>query len=252
MAKVCSDEYKYMLEHKYGYEHRCGYDHNGSEIDNNKFTCFNRTQLSNPLNPLNKCLLVSSRKSYYYIYNYKPSIIINRIKYNNQNNTFLQSYMVNLSTIFDLQDDTHTKRCNCIAITLYWTDKLDLMPLLSYLTSIWQSVKNVNDALVDWIVRVYLDESVHQALINKYNDNDNDLTTYLGRDRHRVWEDCMDTYNNIINADNTEIYTYLCEDDDYTTERKRLLRFLPFIDPQVNMVIVRDTYGEKCRWYRFI
>jgi len=54
-------------------------------------------------------------------------------------------------------------------------------------------------------------------------------------------------YKEIINADNCEIYTYICEESLYQNlefthhGKKRLTRFYPLIENDTNTVVIREA-----------
>ena len=109
---------------------------------------------------------------------------------------------------------------------------------MKYLTSIKQTLINVKSALPNFLVRLYLDSSVHESF-NIYDKDD--------IFEHQI-EICRQYYQEIINADNCEVYTYFCEEPPLNPEfinhgKKRLMRFYPLIGNDTNTVVIREADG---------
>ena len=193
-------------------------------LDSNKIT--------NPLTSQNNdCVLINTKKHKYYIHDYNPEIIINKLK-----------------TELQISDDILSKYnnipkkncCNVISISLYSTefdgkvsDYLYSRGVLNkYLPSINRTVKNVKKKLKDWIVRLYLDISV-------YNIIDDIKTEYPDNI-------LVKTFNEIINSENVEIYTIKCDSFLLRTDeiaKRRTYRFLVLRDPDVNICAIREADG---------
>jgi hypothetical protein len=206
--------------------------------------------------------------NYYSIYRYIDENIDNNIieninlaiqKYNktiesninsiNKYNTHIEQYKKILSsnnTLFanDIFDKTPSENCcNVVAITLYLSlnknnhDQYDTFfnNASKYILSIYRTVKNVETDLKGWIVRVYFDDSVY-CTIKKFIDS-NDIK----------YQSLIDSFNYINNSDIVEIYIYDCPDDTDNKYFNRMLRFLPFIEKDVNTCICRDADGIVSR-----
>jgi hypothetical protein len=179
------------------------------------------TKVPNPDNASETCVLITTKKTKYYTYTYNPSKIHK-----------LLSETKFFPTAEEVFDFTIRERCcNCISISLYDTS-LSLETLVTYLTTIERSIKNIKQCLPDWVVRIYLDPSV-LALIQANPDG-------------KYANDIKDIIDNIYEADNVEIYTYCCKDIlNKTTDiiRARTFRFLPITEQDVNISITRQADG---------
>ena len=175
----------------------------------------------NPLGYPSKCALITSKKLKYYVHRYAPEEMIKLL---------IQRLGRDLvSTRFD--ETICEKCCNIISISLYF---IGCIPdnMAKYLMSIERTVKNVQNNLPDWIVRIYLDESVHNCMKTI------EITSLEKK-----------AYDYIISAPNVEIYTYNCPSiPDENIARKRTYRFLPFSDEDVNICIVREADGIVSNW----
>jgi len=175
----------------------------------------------NPLGYPSKCSLISSKKKEYYVHKYDPTNMIRLLKQR------LHEDLV--STRFD--ETICEKCCNVISISLYFIECIPYN-MAKYLMSIERTVKNVQNNLPDWIVRIYLDESVHNCMKTI------EITSLEKK-----------AYDYIISAPNVEIYTYNCEViPGENIARKRTYRFLPFSDEDVNICIVREADGIVSNW----
>lgn len=174
---------------------------------------------ANPLNRKETCTLLNKKKDSYYIHTYNPTQILEKMK-----------DFPDISNHFDLT--IRHNCCNCISISLYFTDKLPPKQCVSYLGSIRRTVTNVRKNLPDWLVRLYLDSSVHRKMVNSPE----------GKYKKFI----KDSLNFLIDAPNVEIYTYCCSkilDNSTPISRTRIFRFLPLSDPDVNIKIIREADG---------
>jgi hypothetical protein len=209
-------------------------------------------QVDSPFNISEKCILKTTKKTEYYIFennvqNLEKNINNNLIKIYGQNADLF------LNNIKNMYDFNNYKNCaNVISITLYnilgleINENTDLKDNISqiylfvtYLNSITKTVKNVGQYLKNWIVRLYFDDSVYNIMnrINKSLDDDIiDIKKWMGSD----WEYIHDS---LI----TEIYIYECPIHDKNKinfiYKNRMLRFLPLIDTDVNICICREADG---------
>jgi hypothetical protein len=167
----------------------------------------------------------------------------NKNKINKNNNTVAQyneSLLANIDVakknIFD--DRLTTNCCNVISITLYLSfDDINYIyeNVSKYILSIYRTIKNVESDLKGWIVRIYFDDSVY-CVIKKLND--------INDDKYKI---LIEKFNYINNSNIVEIYTYDCPDDTKNKYLNRTLRFLPFINNDVNTCICRDADGIVSR-----
>jgi hypothetical protein len=189
-----------------------------------------------------KCTLQNTKKTQFYIHKYNPERILNNVI-----NTF-SSFGYNDEQINEIVDifDTEQKIncCNVISITLYCifrensSDLKDMENIDIYMKSIKKTIKNVQKCLKDWIVRIYLDISCFNAIKK--------AEKYEGDDKYnkKIKESILESFNFIINNEITEIYTITCQNDaTKNIHRKRTLRFLSLIDPEVNACILREADG---------
>jgi hypothetical protein len=162
-----------------------------------------------------KCKVINSKKIDYYQFKYDPKDILNKI-----NPIFEDKYQV-----FDFQKKKNC--CYCISISLYFKPQISLVDIYKYLNSIYASIRNAKLFLSNWLVRLYLDSSVHQVL-EKTSD------PFICK-----------VYNQIFNEENVEIHIYQCQ--DIPMERIRTFRFLPMIDETVAKCAVREADGYLCK-----
>jgi len=163
----------------------------------------------------NSCRLESSIKKEYYKHNYNPSKVYENLKRYYEEKE--------LKEIFNLKNKSEC--CKCIAISLYYkkSDYINNTFLYNYLISILKTTINVRKNLPEWIVRLYIDESVKEYLAIYESIN-------------------TEIYEEIKNMPNTEIYTYKC-DKIYIDGKLRTFRFIPFIDESVSTHIIREADG---------
>ena len=183
-----------------------------------------RSEQSNPLNMTMKCPLLNNKKTKYYTHTYNPTTLKRKME---DMNLFPR-----LEETFDFT--IRRNCCNCIAISLYYTNTQDLAKCDMYLASIRRTVDNVKKNLSDWIVRLYLDSSVYRSLMG-YKQ--------AGGTKFQFVEDSLDY---LMNAENVEIYVYCCQDimeGKTPIARTRTFRFLPLSDTDVNVRIIREADG---------
>ncbi|ARF08810.1 hypothetical protein Catovirus_1_860 [Catovirus CTV1] len=182
---------------------------------------------NNPIKYVEKCDLFNTKKSKYYIHTYDPTVIKKNIEKNPQ-------YFGDALDVFDFTPRKNC--CNCVSISLYWDKVINEQTahsLRSYMTSIKKTIVNVKQNLNDWIVRVYIDYSVHKFVTNIKETQEESYGT-----------DLRETYNYILNSENTEVYTYICESmSGKQIARTRSLRFFPFVDEEVNICVSREADG---------
>jgi hypothetical protein len=185
-----------------------------------------------------KCKIRTKRREKFYIHSYDPSGIYNEMaKYYDPD-----EYIEKIYSMFDFEKRKNC--CYCISITVYFTkvDK-DYFEDQSnkdqskkpdankyeyrYLLSILQTVQNAKRYLPEWLVRIYMDQSIYQVLKSKKNK-------YLCK-----------LIDQIFQSDNVEIFTYDC--NVLNIEQTRTYRFLPMIDPTVAKVAVREADGYLCK-----
>ena len=236
-------------------------------------------QVNNPIiNDVESCILLNNKKGKYYKHTYNPiKIIKNASEYTINENfiideTFRREYLDNMIKIIDMNPRDNC--CNCISFTLYSTaniesedellkkheqklkddddddinDKIfyqtienDLQRLCGYLLCLKISTTNIKKRLEDFVVRIYLDISVI-SVINKFSE----IKMEYVKDEEKLKKyikDILEYIQYLFSADNVEIYTYLCESYVYNIAKTRALRFLPMLDPEVNVSIVREADG---------
>lgn len=173
----------------------------------------------NPVNREEKCTLINNKKERYYIHTYDPVLLLKNLA------TF-----PDVAKHFDLK--VRHNCCNCISMCIYFTLESDLEKCVKYLTSIRRTVINVNKNLPDWIVRLYLDSSVYRRMLNSPESK---FKKYI-----------KESLNFLLEAENVEIYTYCCPsilNGDIPISRTRIFRFLPLIEKDVNVKIIREADG---------
>jgi len=182
--------------------------------DSKKFNC-----MTNPYGKKDNCILMNDKKNVFYTYTYDPKAILN--------NTALALKMLNIDSKFlDIFDTTaYQNCCNCIAIILYLKETANVETIEKYIYSIKRSLENIQKNLQGWVARIYLDESVYRVI---------NLASL----------DLQKAFDFIIHNDIAEIYTVYCDNNkDIGLDKTRILRFLPLIDPTVNICICREADG---------
>lgn len=178
------------------------------------------------------CKIRTRKRNSYYRFPYNPLPI-----YNNLKNLFGKEYIDDSFYMFDFKPKVNC--CYCISLTLYFTlsdkeyfeeptSKKDIIKDIykyeyRYLLSILQTINDAKLFLPDWLVRIYLDQSVYKVLRSHNNKN------------------LCSIFNLIFNSENVEIYTYSCNVKNI--EKTRSYRFLPMIDPSVAKVAIREADG---------
>ena len=130
-----------------------------------------------------------------------------------------------------------------------------MIKIVSNLNSINRTVKNVDKNLKDWLVRLYLDESVYKCIeANQTYLQTLDKSKSLSESEEieiEKKERCITFFNNIINSQNVEVYTFYCKDKPepeegnypVSLEEMRTFRYLVLIDPEVNISAIREADG---------
>src|SRR5439155_13232311 len=126
------------------------------------------SRVANPIDKTELCKRINTKKEKYYTHVYDPSNISYKFTTKDKDIQLLQK-------TFDLKKRYNC--CNCICISLYYKDDTDeigypSLPtpsgLFKYLPSIRRTIRNVAKSLPEWIVRLYLDESVYETF-RSYN-----------------------------------------------------------------------------------
>jgi hypothetical protein len=182
------------------------------------------------------CKIRTRKRTKYYIHEYNPDPILKRIElvYNKEDLNYKFS-------MFDFESRKNC--CFCISITVYFTQKdkeyfetetsLDSKHKdinkyeYRYLVSILQTVNNAKMFLPEWLVRIYMDQSVYQVLKDKKNST------------------LCQLFDEIFQSENVEIFTFECNVKNL--EQTRTYRFLPMIDETVAKVAIREADGYLCK-----
>ena len=189
------------------------------DISREVFENFKESEQKNPLNNIEKCKLLNNKKKDLYTHTYDPQEILKILK---------EKLNISDEVLDRFVKEKKEKCCNVIAISLYFTN-CGSSTLEKYLNSIYRSVINVQRNLKDWVVRVYFDKSVYNCIIEE-------TTT----------REIQETFRQIIESSNVEVYTYICpsfENKMIPIARTRTLRFIPMIDEEVNICVVREADG---------
>jgi hypothetical protein len=184
----------------------------------------------NPITLIGNCKLLTTKKISYYNHTFNPTQYLTKLR------TELELSAEYLSRFIDKPRD---KCCNVISITLYNKDCIFHTSLLKYLTSINRTVKNVDKKLEDWIVRLYLDESVYICIDNISKSLKSGPLPEIEQSSK---QQLLNLFNNIIESKNVEVYTFIC-DDPVNLEKTRTYRYLVLIDPEVNISAIREADG---------
>ena len=134
--------------------------------------------------------------------------------------------------------DKKEKCCNCVSFIMYNNKDKYIEATYEYLYSLKISVINIRDCLDDFIARIYLDSFVFRH-IQTIIDIQNDIGKYTQQDL--IYYKCVhNILNFLFNEPKVEIYIYTCDTKDYYL---KTLRFMPLIDPEVNIKISREADG---------
>ena len=187
----------------------------------------------NVINPDLYCSLVTKRcdPHKYYQFVYDPTFWMNTRS--NTEIVDIQELILSNQDQFDLTPRSNC--CNCISIVLNVEHKS--IDLLKFITSMTRTAKNVLKCLPHWVVRLYLDVSVYDHI------NTRSYIKSLGSDPKTKEKILLNNWNYLLEAENVELYTFICDDTSYSSFRKRSLRFAVLYDSQVNVAIIRDADG---------
>jgi len=213
------------------------------------------SELMNLYDKTEMCHLVSNLRHKYYKQRYNITKVINNIYIDSYGD-----YMDELEKVIVMEDDYITLRCNCISLVLYspfiqaeesYNDVIPnisdnvrnenikskkyekyLISLEKYLLSIIRSVKNVKNSLSNWIVRLYLDDSVYNLIkVNNLKSKEYIKVNQL--------------LDSLFRYDNVEVYTIRCPMDSRLSsrERTRLYRIYPMLDNLYYDTKTGNNYG---------
>ena len=187
-------------------------------------TLFTRTEIKNPLNIDDDCILHTTKKIDKYKHSYDPEPYIKQLRDIGMTDDIISKFVL----------DRQTKCCKVIAISLYFPKYL-IENMKKYIYSIYRTVKNVERNLRDWIVRLYLDKSVYKCILN--------FDTEELVDEKKELRTVQEKFNYILESPNVELYTYMCNDASIALGRTRMLRFMPMVDSEVALCVVREADG---------
>ena len=168
------------------------------------------------------CFLINKlvKKEKYYIYTY--------------------TYTPLLDETYNLVEKTNFSNCcNCISFILY-SIKLSIKNI-NWLTGVfivlYLSLNNIERYLDNlFIARIYLDISIFRHIFIFYQKFHNNIKYQF---HARL---LLGLLLKIINHDVSEIYIYFCKDyNDINDGRKRMYRFLPFLQSDTNVCISWDV-----------
>lgn len=177
----------------------------------------------NPVDPTDKCKLISKKRQEYYRFTADPSNILNEIR-SLPDSKYKKEYIKNINEMFNLK--VRHNCCKCIAITLYCIECI----LDKYLFSIKLTIDRVKIVLPEYVVRLYLHNSVYQYVSSKKSIENQERKELLDK---------------IFSSENVEIYTYVCENiinEKINIARTRIYRYV-FTDPTVYVGIIREADG---------
>ena len=228
----CLEKYKKLLETEdikdikslSGILGKCYYNKNKELL--NKMS---KSQAPNPIDKNEMCKLINTKKIAYYTHTYDPTKITDNIRKQPESD-HRTKLLKDIDRIFNL--DKRENCCNCISISLYFTTKYIGRLLRTYLSSIQRTVKNVQNCLKDWIVRIYIDSSVFDSIL------------IFKRSRYEL--KAIEILDYLYNSKNVEIYTYFCKsilDETTSIVRTRAFRFIPMTDNDVNICVIREADG---------
>lgn len=177
----------------------------------------------------------------YYVNIYNRDWVYNLLKENININS------ATINEMFDLK--LRTNCVNCVAIVLY--SKNNIMDLYNYLYSMKKSLDNVYNALSGFVLRYYLDQSVFKTMYNEYTKykNQNLIDSKgvpIGDKNNSVYLiKSFEILKYIINHECSEIYIYFCKNiiNENNLEKVRIFRFLPLIEDDTNIIVVREADG---------
>jgi hypothetical protein len=172
------------------------------------------------------CLSNKDKNKEYYKFEYIPPEHINEYK---------KSSSENIDDLLNMESKTNC--CNCITFILYNNDYTinNINYLIGVLLVLYLSLNNIEKYLNKlFIARIYFDVSVFTLIFNFYIFNDNNQFSFYSRF-------LLTLIIKIITHNVSEIYIYFCQDyNQVTNGRKRMYRFLPFIQEDTNVVLSWD------------
>ena len=185
----------------------------------------------NPISSTSKCIVFRKIRSEYYVHTYDPNILINNLIQINKTNEYIDEYISVLKNNINM---TKTEKCaNVISICIYFDKSTDINKLLyTYLYSIKKTIDNVKKNLPYWIVRLYLDYSV--------------VNSILANNNHSMYSECIQIIQYIFSSNNTEIFTFFCNeliDNNLDKKKLRIFRYNALCDKNTNITIVREADG---------
>ncbi len=202
-------------------------------LDNIFSDSFTLHTVKNPITlTRDNCKLLNTKKDTYYIYTYDPYPYLAKLREIGVSQDYLSRF-------------DHTIRhncCNVISIMLYIPDCTTIDRLTSYLNSINRTVKNTLRNLENWVVRLYLDETVYQCINNAIEYIQSNLSQDPENREILLKRQCLEYFESIINSPNVELYTFICE-DIVSLDKTRTYRYLVLIDPEVNISVIREADG---------
>ncbi len=172
----------------------------------------------------NNCVLLTTKKERFYVHTFEPAAIYNKLKYE-------LNICSDVLSRFDFTRRTHC--CNVISITLYFKG-CNEENMIKYLNSIYRTVKNTHKKLTDWVVRLYLDDSVYKCI--------DEISSIPTENRSNIKNKILYAFNIIKDSENVEIYTFIC-DTTIESEKTRTYRYLVLSDPEVNICAIREADG---------
>lgn len=184
-----------------------------------------------------RCVMLTTKKENYYIFNYNNNNIIKKIKL--LEDKLPTNYLNKFMELFDVRPRENC--CNCISIVIY----SNMMPfkLSMYLPNILVSLKNIQKHLPQWILRLYLDRSVFELIYEQEYNSDGskkDCEKFnLGCEYRKI-------LNEIFNHPNCEVYLSICDKiykDGFKLSSLRSQRYHGFFDETVNINASREADG---------
>ncbi len=182
---------------------------------------------------IDNCRLINTKKERYYIHTYDPTPYLEKLR---------REYGMRDEILSRFVDTPRHNCCNVISITLYiqgeegYEVDCHSQKLYHYLSCIYGTVRNTKRKLPDWIVRIYLDESIYKCITQFEKEYPPE------KRRYNIWGECLEIFDYITNSENVEIYTYICE-EKVTLSKTRTYRYLVLIDPEVNISVIREADG---------
>jgi hypothetical protein len=198
----------------------------------NLISCDKLSEFDEPIEFVNalhnisdKCYRITNKKTQFYTHRYDPSFIYELVSE--------LDFADKILNVFDLTP--RDSCCNCVSFVCYSKGKLNL--LFDYLYSQKKSLDNIANNLDGFIARFYFDSSIFETIYRNYSSG-NEFEKHISMECYRLLKYILTHYK-------AETYIYFCKMivEGLLLDKVRTLRFLPLIESDVNVRVIREADG---------